>query len=156
VLGTRTPILNVTEYLEQLFASGIQSADLPVVQPLDQHRIWQQLAPGDVPSGSPTSSARLRLQDSRFHMEGGSWTSDLSWVRGYDRVLIPMERASAVFHDWVLARGVPSDDPCYRTALLHLLAAKTSCYRYWGEGVWTDYGAELAHRATEIITHPDT
>jgi hypothetical protein len=42
--GTRTPMLNVTEYLEQLFASGIQLADLPAIQPLDQHRIWQQLA----------------------------------------------------------------------------------------------------------------
>jgi hypothetical protein len=32
----------------------------------------------------------------------------------------------------------------------------TSCYRYWGEGVWTDYGAELARRATQIITHPES
>jgi hypothetical protein len=32
--GSRTPMLNVTEYLEQLFASGIQPADLPVIQPL--------------------------------------------------------------------------------------------------------------------------
>jgi hypothetical protein len=32
-------------------------------------------------------------------VEGGSWTSDLSWVRGYDQVLIPMEQASALFHE---------------------------------------------------------
>ena len=31
-----------------------------------------------------------------------------------------------------------------RAALFHLLTAETSCYRYWGEGVWTDYGAELS------------
>jgi hypothetical protein len=49
--------------------------------------------------------------------------------------------------------GGPSDDPRYRRALFHLLAAETSCYRHWGEGVWTDYGAEPARRATDILTH---
>ena len=29
----------------------------------------------------------------------------------------------------------------------------TSCARYWGEGVWTACGAELARRATEIVAH---
>ena len=95
---------------------------------------------------------QLRLEDSRFHVEGGSWTSDLSWVRGYDKVLIPMERASSLFHEQILARRVPSDDPGYRRALFHLLAAETSCYRYWGEGVWTAYGAELSRRAADILT----
>jgi hypothetical protein len=33
---------------------------------------------------------------------------------------------------------------------------RPACYRHWGEGVWTDDGAELARRATEIMTHPDT
>jgi hypothetical protein len=77
-------------------------------------------------------------------------------VRGYDQVLVPMEQASALFHERVLGRGVPSDDPRYRKALFHLLAAETSCYRYWGEGVWTDYGAELARRVADIITRSET
>ena len=149
-------MLNVTEYLEQLFATGIQPADLPVIQPLDQHRIWQQLAPGDGPDRLADVIERLRHQDSRFHMEGGSWTSELSWVRGYDQVLIPMEQASSLVHERVLARGIPSHDPRYRTALFHLLAAEASCYRYWGEGVWTDYGAELARRTIDIVTRPET
>jgi hypothetical protein len=51
---------------------------------------------------------------------------------------------------------VPSDDPRYRKALFHLFAAETSCFRYWGEGVWTDYGAELSRRTEDIITHPET
>ena len=42
-------MLNVTEYLQQLFATGIEPGDLPVIQPLFQHFIWQQLAPGDGP-----------------------------------------------------------------------------------------------------------
>jgi hypothetical protein len=150
--GSRTPILNVTEYLEQLFATGVQPSDLPAIQPLFQHRIWQQLAPGDGPDRLADVIERLRLEDSRFHVEGGSWTNDLSWVRGYDRVLIPMEQASSLFHERVLARGVPSDDPRYRNALFHLLTAETSCYRYWGEGIWTDYGTELARRTADILT----
>ena len=154
--GSRTPIMNVTEYLEQLFASGIQPTDLPVVQPLLQHRIWGEMAPGDGPERLAEVIEWLRHEDGCFHVEGGSWTNDLSWVRGYDQVLEPMEQASALFHERVLARGVPSGDPRYRRALFHLLAAETSCYRYWGEGVWTDYGAELARRAIDIITHPAT
>jgi hypothetical protein len=151
--GTRTPMLNVTEYLEQLFASGVQPADLPVIQPLYQHRIWQQLAPGDGPVRLADVIGRLGREDRRFHMDGGSWTNDLSWVRGYDQVLVPMEQASSLFHERILGRGIPSHDLRYRKALFHLLAAETSCYRYWGEGVWTDYGAELARRTSEIVTN---
>jgi hypothetical protein len=153
--GSRTPIMNVTEYLEQLFASGVQPGDLPAIQPLFQQRIWRQMAPGDGPDRLAEVIDQLRHEDGRFHVEGGSWTSDLSWVRGYDQVLAPMEQASALFNERVLGREVPSDDPRYRNALFHLLAAETSCYRYWGEGVWTDYGAELARRVTDMVTHPD-
>ena len=67
--------------------------------------------------------------------------------------LIPMEQASSLFHERVLAHGVPSDDPRYRKALFHLLAAETSCYRYWGQGIWTDYGAELSRRVAELLAH---
>jgi hypothetical protein len=151
--GSRTPMLNVTEYLEQLFATGIEPADLPAIQPLDQHRIWQQLAPGDGPDRLAGVVEQLRREDGRFHMEGGSWTNDRSWVRGYDQVLIPMEHASALFQERVLGRGVFTGDPRYRTALFHLLAAETSCYRYWGKGIWTDYGAELSRRVAHIVTH---
>jgi Glycosyl hydrolase family 57 len=151
--GSRTPIMNVTEYLEQLFASGIRPGDLPVIQALYQHRIWQQMAPGDGPDRLAEVVDQLRTDDDRFHMEGGSWTSDLSWVRGYDQVLIPMDKASSLFHEQVLARGVARDDPRYRNALFHLLTAETSCFRYWGQGIWTDYGTELSRRTAEIVTH---
>ncbi len=151
--GSATALLNGTEYLERLFASGIVEADLPVAQPLFQHRIWDRMSPGDGPDQLAEVIAELGREDGRFHMDGGSWTNDISWVRGYDDILIPMERASAQFHERVLARDIPSSDPGYRNALFNLLSAETSCYRYWGEGVWTDYGAELARRATEIVAH---
>jgi hypothetical protein len=33
-----------------------------------------------------------------------------------------------------------------------LLSAETSCYRYWGQGIWTDYGGELS-RARAKSSH---
>jgi hypothetical protein len=149
--GSRTPIVNVTEYLEQLFATGVGPADLPAIRPLFQHRIWQRMAPGDGPDRLASVIERLRIEDDRFHVDGGSWTGDVSWVRGYDQVLVPMEQASSLFHERVLARGVAPGDPRYRKALFHLLTAETSCFRYWGQGIWTDYGAELARRVAELL-----
>ena len=149
--GSATPILNGTEYLERLFVAGVTESDLPVVQPLFQHRLWERMSPGDGPDRLGHVVEELRRGDGRFHMEGGSWTNDVSWVRGYDELLIPMDRASAEFHERVLGRGIPTSDPGYRNALMHLLTSETSCYRYWGQGEWTDYGAELARRTTEII-----
>jgi hypothetical protein len=85
-------------------------------------------------------------------VEGGSWTNSLTWVRGYENVLGPMEEASALFHDQVTRRHLPTGERRYRNALLHLLASQTSCYRYWGQGQWTDYGREICRRARDIVT----
>jgi hypothetical protein len=151
--GTRTPAMNVTEYLERLRSAGVGPGDLPVIQPLFQSRIWGRMAPGDGPDRLAEVIEQLRTEDGRFHMDGGSWTNDISWVRGYDQVLAPMDEASSLFHERVLAKAIPTGDFRYRNALFHLLTAETSCYRYWGEGIWTDYGAELARRTIEIVTH---
>jgi hypothetical protein len=151
--GSGTPIMNVTEYLERLESLGVYENDLPVIQPLFQSRIWERMVPGDGPDRLAEVIKQLRVEDGRFHMEGGSWTNNLSWVQGYDTVLVPMERASSLFHERILAKGIRSDDPRYRNALFHLLTAETSCYRYWGKGIWTDYGIELARRVSDIVTH---
>ena len=84
-------------------------------------------------------------------MEGGSWTNNISWVRGYESFMGPMERASALFYEKAIAPGVSTSDPAYKNALFHLLTSQTSCYRYWGEGLWTDYGKEIVRRAMDII-----
>jgi hypothetical protein len=150
---TQTPAMNVTEYLERLHSTGIGPGDLPVIQPLFQSRIWGRMAPGDGPDRLAEVIKELQGEDGRFHMEGGSWTNNMSWVRGYERVLAPMDEASSLFHERVLAKAFPTSDPRYRNALFHLLTAETSCYRYWGEGIWTDYGAELARRTIDIVTY---
>ena len=151
--GSDVPLLNGTEYLEHLHAAGVTDDTLPEVQPLFQQRIWARMNPGDGAERLTEVVADLKREDGGFHMEGGSWTSNLSWVRGYDNVLGPMEQASALFHEVVLAPGRPTHETRYRNALLHLLASQTSCYRYWGQGLWTDYGRELCRRATAILKH---
>jgi hypothetical protein len=149
--GSRTPIMNVTEYLERLHSLGVEPHHLPVIQPLFQSRIWQRMTPGDGPDRLAEVIAQLRAEDSRFHMDGGSWTNNMSWVKGYDSVLVPMDKASSLFHERMLAPHIDTNDPRYRNALFHLLTAETSCYRYWGQGIWTDYGAELARRASAVM-----
>lgn len=149
--GTEVPLMNGSEYLEHLFAAGIKEADLPEIQPLFQDRIWARMAPGDGPERLGKVIDELKREDGRFHMDGGSWTNNLSWVKGYEDVLGPMEEASALFYQKVLGAGIPTSDARYRNALLHLMASQTSCYRYWGQGLWTDYGREICRRVEEII-----
>jgi len=64
-----------------------------------------------------------------------------------------MESASALFAEKGQKAGMATSDPRYRNALYHLLMSQTSCFRYWGQGVWTDYGRELCRRTTEIVRH---
>ncbi|MFI5304414.1 MAG: glycosyl hydrolase family 57 [Nitrospiria bacterium] len=151
--GSHTPLMNATEYLEHLFAAGVKEGDLPMIQPLFQKRIWDRFRPGDSRNRLEKVIQELKKEDSRFHMEGGSWTGNMSWVQGYENVLGPMEEVSSLFHEKVVRRGIPTDDPRYRKALFHLLSSQTSCYRYWGHGLWTDYGREICRRAKDIMTH---
>ena len=158
-----TVAINGTEYLELLEAAGVPASDFPKIQAVQQHRLWQQLG------GSPTSSvtpettpettaaaiAQLQASDPAFSMAGASWTNDLSWVEGYANVLEPMNQLSARFHqlfDPLVAQypGV-TQTPRYQQALLYLLLLETSCFRYWGQGTWTDYACEIHRRGEAAI-----
>jgi hypothetical protein len=150
--GSSTPAVNVTEYLEFLFASGLAEEDLPVVQPIKQKQIWERFKAGDGPGRLTQAIAELEQEDDQFHMEGGSWTNNKSWVRGYENVLDPMQQVSSLFYEKVLEPGIPTDEYRYRNALIHLMISQTSCYRYWGQGLWTDYGREICRRTTDILT----
>jgi hypothetical protein len=149
--GTRTPALNVSEYLEYLETCGIGPEAFTAVQPIKQHQIWQHFEEGAGPKEMAKLIEKLDKEDHHFHMEGGSWTSDISWVRGYDELIGPMESASALFAEKVLRPAVAPSEARYRNALFHLLMSQTSCFRYWGEGAWTEYGKELCRRTTAII-----
>ncbi len=149
--GTRTPIVNATEYLEYLFSLGIEEQDLPPLQPKNQHLLWEHFKPGEGPEKMEQVIEKLRQERHDFHMEGGSWTDDISWVKGYDDLLQPMDEVSSLFYEKVIKAGVPTSDPRYRKALFYLLICQTSCFRYWGQGLWTDYGRELCRRAKAVL-----
>jgi len=151
--GTETPLFTGTEYLEHVFALGVRESDLPELQPFFQKRIWDRFEPGGGPERLAVVIGELAREDPRFHIEGGSWTNNISWVRGYESLLGPLEKLSALFYDKVIRAGVSSREHRYRNALFHLMASQTSCYRYWGQGQWTDYGREIVRRAEQILLH---
>jgi hypothetical protein len=148
-----TPPVNITEYLEYLQAIGIGHDDFDAIQPIMQKRIWDRFQAGAGSDVLEKVIAEAQREGNRFHMEGGSWTNNLSWVRGYRDVLGPIESASALFAEKVLGKGVPTFAPGYRNALFHLLLTQTSCFRYWGSGLWTDYARELCRRSNGILEH---
>jgi hypothetical protein len=149
--GSDVPPVNVAEYLEYITQLGIKETDFPQIRPLYQKRIWDHFRPGEGQARLDQVIAELTRADSRVHMDGGSWTNILSWVRGYENVLGPIESVSALFAQKALGKVSPQE-PRYRNALFHLLLTQTSCYRYWGQGRWTDYARELCRRTSDILT----
>jgi hypothetical protein len=149
--GSDIPAVNVSEYLEYLDTLGVREEHFPQIQPVMQKRIWERFPEPAGPEALEKVIEALRNEDGRFNMEGGSWTSNISWVRGYEDLLGPMEKVSALFAE--KTKGAPTSDGRYRNALFYLLTSQTSCYRYWGSGIWTDYGQELARRTHDILTY---
>ncbi|CAD5945352.1 hypothetical protein PCC9214_02202 [Planktothrix tepida] len=148
--------LNGTEYLELLEASGVNPEDYPTCQGVHQHKIWQHVDPHQAtPEAVETAIAHLKQTDHSFQMEGASWTNNLSWVQGYENVLEPMKQLSIAFHQKYdsLVQQNPNitKDVHYQQALLYNLLLQTSCFRYWGQGTWTDYAQELYRRGMELL-----
>ncbi len=154
-----TVAMNGTEYLELLDAKGVKPEDYPQCQAVQQHKIWQRLEHNGIEQPTPEAVAaaiqQLQNEDHQFHMDGASWTNDLSWVQGYENVLEPMNQLSANFHK-KYDRAVAADPSVtqqadYQEALLYLLLVETSCFRYWGQGAWTDYARELYRRGEAAL-----
>jgi hypothetical protein len=148
--------LNGTEYIEMVEAAGVKPEDYPECQAVQQHKIWQRVNPDQATSEAVEKAiAELKATDHRFHMDGASWTDDLSWVKGYENVLEPMNQLSAAFHakyDALVAKDASvTQRPDYQQALLYNLLVETSCFRYWGQGTWTDYARELFRRGMDAI-----
>ncbi len=151
-----------TEYLELLEAAGVKPEDFPTCQAIAQHQIWQRVPLEDcTPETVAAAIAAIKQENSNFHMEGSSWTNDRSWVKDYDNVLTPMNQLSAQFHqtfDPLLSAHDDQSSPGpltqtshYRRALLYNLLLQTSCFRYWGQGAWTDYARELYQQGQAAI-----
>jgi hypothetical protein len=142
---------NGTEYLELITAAGVKESDFPLCQGVQQHKIWGRLDLDHLNrSVVENTIAELTGTDGQFHVDGASWTNNLSWVRGYENVLAPMQQLSAMFHQkfdpLVAADPTVTQGEDYREALLYNLLVQTSCFRYWGQGTWTDYAQELYRR----------
>ncbi len=150
-----TASLNGSEYLEQLDALGLKTSDLPRIQAVHQHRLWQKAGASGGVEKIAASIDELRSANDGFSMEGASWTNNLSWVEGYDNVLQPMQRLSARFHqqfDQQLSEQPRlSQSPAFRDALMHLLLLETSCFRYWGQGQWTQYATEIYDQGMQLL-----
>jgi len=152
-LGTEGVVnVNVTEYLELLDQAGLREHMLPACRPIHQHQLFAPIARWE-PGAADKALAEIKRGQPHFSLEGGSWTNDISWVAGYENVLTPMNQLSARFHQVVDSRPVDKNGHAYRNALFHLLTSQTSCFRYWGQGRWTDYGRELCRRGLDILAH---
>jgi hypothetical protein len=148
--------LNGTEYLELIAAAGVSPDDYPVCQAVHQAKIWERVDRNNpTPEAVEKAIAELKQTDHRFHMDGASWTNDLSWVRGYENVLEPMNQLSAKFHAkydaLVQEDATVTARSDYQEALLYNLLVQTSCFRYWGQGTWTDYARELYRRGEALL-----
>jgi hypothetical protein len=152
--GGKTGVVGVngTEYLELIENAGANPQDYPVCQPVGQHLIWERVSDSQ---NVEQVIEQLKQENSNFHMDGASWTNSISWVKGYENVLNPMNQLSSLFHqkfDSLLqADESTTQKHEYREALLHNFLLQTSCFRYWGQGTWTDYAREIYQRGEKTV-----
>ena len=160
-----TVSLTGTEYLELIEAAGCNPDDYPTCQAINQFQIWEAVSHlNNEPNAVASAIDQLKQNNSNFHVDGASWTNNLSWVKGYENVLTPMNQLSALFHEKIDPLLQANDgnldstsvepvtrQPRYRQALLNNLLLQTSCFRYWGQGVWTDYARELSQQGESLL-----
>ncbi|MBD2338493.1 glycosyl hydrolase family 57 [Calothrix sp. FACHB-156] len=147
-----------TEYLELIEAAGCRPEDYPTCQPVGQHYIWERVSPDNFqPEAVENAILELKQTNPNFHLDGASWTNHISWIKGYENVLSPMYKLSSSFHEKVnellATQSVKSltKQENYRHLLLHNLLLQTSCFRYWGQGLWTDYAREIFQRGEKLV-----
>lgn len=145
-----TVIANGTEYLELIEAAGIKPEMLPACRPIHQGKVFAKITKWE-PGAADKALAEIKKEQPHFNLEGGSWTNNISWVKGYESLLTPMNQLSAKFHEVLDGQRVDTNSKAFRNALFHLLAAETSCFRYWGQGIWPEYGKELCRRGFSIL-----
>src|SRR5262249_10287151 len=140
--------VNVTEYLEMIEQAGVRERMLPACRPIHQGKVLARITKWE-PGAADRAIAEIKREQPHFNLDGGSWTNNISWVAGYENVLTPMNQLSVRFHQVLDGRAVDTNSQPYRNALYHLLTSQTSCFRYWGQGAWTNYGQEICRRGQE-------
>jgi hypothetical protein len=144
--------VNVTEYLELIEQAGVTERMLPACRPIHQGEVFARIRQWE-PGAADKALADIKRERPGFSLDGGSWTNNINWVKGYENLLKPMEQLSARFHEVLDGRAIDKNSQPYRNALFHLLMSETSDFRYWGQGTWTDYGREICRRGAEILAH---
>lgn len=150
-----TVSMNGSEYICWIQSKGINETEFPAIQAVHQKKLWDAVGK-DISTERVTDAIRtLQDNDDNFSMQGASWTNSISWEDGYKDVLDPMNQLSRDFHKTFDA-AVENDPNTtstrqYQQALLHLLVLETSCFRYWGQGQWTEYAREIHRRGDALI-----
>jgi hypothetical protein len=150
--GEGVVAVNVTEYLELIEQAGVTERMLPACRPVHQGEVFARIRKWE-PGAADRALAEIRRERPGFSLDGGSWTNNISWVKGYEDLLKPMEQLSAHFHQVLDGRTIDRNSQPYRNALYHLLLSETSDFRYWGQGTWPEYGREICRRGAEVLAH---
>lgn len=150
ISGQGVVALNGSEYLEFIKAAGVSDRDFIPVQPVQQKRIWECFE-GFSADAADRAIDKAKVKYAGFNLDKGSWTNNLSWVKGYEDVLDPINKLSVEFHRKFDGKNVDKAGPVYKEALLYLLLSQTSCFRYWGAGIWTEYAKEICRRGFEAL-----
>ena len=151
--------INGSEYLDFLETSRICKDNYPQIQAVNQHKLWQKISGSITPNTVKNAIEELEQEDKSISFSGASWTNDLSWEDGYKNVLEPISKLSSYFHktfDYLIIKN-PSitKTHSYQEALLYLLLLETSCFRYWGQGKWTEYARTIFEKGEEILKNVD-
>ena len=154
-IGTEGVVgLNGSEYLELIRRAGARDSLFTAVQPVSQSRIWEEIGGQLAPGAADKAIEKISHQDPSFTLDRASWTNNISWVKNYESLLDPMNRLSGLFHARFDTDATDYHGFAYRNALLHMLLSQTSCFRYWGQGAWTEYGKEICRRGIAIVVVP--
>ncbi len=78
---------------------------LPAMRPINQGRVLGRISKWE-PGAADKAIAEIKKEQPGFSLEGGSWTNNISWVRGYDNVLTPMNQLSVDFHQTLAGKQV--------------------------------------------------
>ena len=147
--------MNASEYLDLLETLNVDEESYPLIQAINQYKIWDRISVPTTPTTLEKAIDELKNEDHSFSLSGASWTNELSWEEGYKNILDLISKLSSYFHETfdnsVLENPLVTKTRIYREALIYLLILETSCFRYWGQGKWTEYARTIYEKGNEVL-----